>query len=124
MGNKQPFALYQNPEQFPRNPAGESSAKPGDEFDYHINTSHVDPRTGSVLPTVNPLALIPRKVRSGQQVQVLFNQSYDVRGDMDYKVGYNIPESNANPRAFGALTDRQLIAALDDNDNIYPIPAK
>jgi hypothetical protein len=83
-----------------------------DEFDYKINTPHIDPRTGSILPTVNPLAMISHVERAGQQVEVLHNQSEDFRGDLDHKVGYSHPNQMANPRAIGALEDRQRIASM------------
>jgi len=105
-----------------RYPAARSSAH--DEFDYRINTSHIDPRTGSVLPGVNPLARIPRSVRSGQVGQVLYQQSHDLRGDMDHLVGYDVPDSLINPRAFGALRDRQYIAQLGDSDHHHEIPRR
>lgn len=88
------------------------------------NTSGVDPRTGSVLPTVNPLAVIPREVRSGQMLQVLFNQSHDFRGDVDHLVGYQEAVSNMNPRAMGALFDRQRLARMYLDDDIPAIPHK
>lgn len=92
------------------------------DFDYRVNTSQVDPRTGAVLARVNPLALIPRKVRNGQHVQVTFAQSYDIRGDIDHRVGYAVPPSNANPRALGALEDKQRIADILPDDDEYTIP--
>jgi hypothetical protein len=102
-----------------RMPASQSSAK------HHINranSSNVDVRTGSILPMVNPLAVIPRGARSGQNVQVVFNQSHDFRGDVDHMVGYSIPETNANPRAMGALMDRQSLARNYPNRKVVPIP--
>jgi hypothetical protein len=103
-------------------PMAQSSADYKDQFDYRINTSHVNPATGSVLPTVNPLALIPRQVRSGQIQQVLFQQSWDPRGDIDHRVGARYADENANPRAQGSLDDRQRLARVYNNDRNVPIP--
>lgn len=89
------------------------------------NTSFVDPRTGSVLPGVNPLALIPHQVRNGQIVQVLFKQSHDLRGDVDHRVGYSSNvQSNLNPRAYGALNDRQNLASAFQNEHVRHIPRR
>jgi hypothetical protein len=102
-------------------PLARSAADP---FDYKINTSHVNPVTGSVLPQVNPLARVPRQTRSGQIQQVLFNQSFDPRGDADHLVGASQPTTNANPRAWGALGDRQRLATVYDRDRHVPIPVR
>jgi len=86
------------------------------------NTSHVDPLTQRVLPTVNPLAEVPRQVRTGQVQAVKFNISTDPRGDIDHLVGAAMPSSSADPRAFGALDDRQQLANLFTDDRLYQIP--
>jgi hypothetical protein len=65
----------------------------------------VDPAFKS-LPGVNPVATVPVQARFGKVPPVIFNQSQDLRGDIDYRVGYHSPEMMANPRAFGALQDR------------------
>lgn len=89
-----------------------------DEYDAEAlgfsarNTSGVDPRTGIVLPMVNPLAQVPQVVRAGLMTQVVHNQSHDVRGDLNHLVGYSVPDSNANPRALGAVQDRKTISRL------------
>jgi hypothetical protein len=88
------------------------------------NTSHVDPATGSVLPTVNPLARIPARMRIGQKLQVIHNQSSDPRGDADHIVGAVDSGANANPRAWGALMDRQALADQNLHDRNYRIPIR
>jgi hypothetical protein len=99
-------------------PALNAGKSHDDEFNYKINTPHIDPRTGSILPTVNPLAMIPHRERTGQQVEVLWNTSHDFRGDIDHVVGHPHRDHHhlANPRALGALQDRQMIAKLNSNN--------
>jgi hypothetical protein len=99
-------------------PALHAGKSHDDEFNYKINTPHIDPRTGSILPTINPLAMIPHRDRTGQQVEVIWNSSYDIRGDIDHVVGQPASEQQqlANPRALGALRDRQMIAKLHSNN--------
>lgn len=94
------------------------------EFDYKINTSHVDPATGNVLPRVNPLSQIPRHIRSGKIQQVLYNQSRDPRGPVDYLVGATFPTSNADPRAEGAFRDNQSLAYVYKHDKHVPVPVQ
>ena len=86
-------------------------------------SSNVDPLTQRVLP-YRPEAKVPRTVRTGQVQSVKFNVSTDPRGDIDHLVGYHMPDSSADPRAFGALQDRQKLAAVYDDDRVRHIPAK
>jgi len=93
-----------------------------DRHTQPIITSNVDPLTQRVLPAVNPLAEVPRRVQTGQVTSVKFNVSTDPRGDVDHLVGASMPSSSADPRAFGALRDRQNLATMFDNDRVYHIP--
>lgn len=88
------------------------------------NTSNVDPLTQRVLPTVNPLAEVPRRVRTGQVQSVKFNMSTDPRGDIDHLVGASTPSHGAHPRALGALQDRRDMAMILENNRVNYIPHK
>lgn len=124
MGDTQSSPVHaQRPRITTQRPYAVSSADTHkDIFDYRLNTSHVDPATGNVLPKVNPLSQIPRHVRSGKIQQVLFRQSHDPRGDADHRVGASFQDQNANPRAWGAFDDKQRLAHIYDKDRFVPIP--
>lgn len=81
-----------------------AAARPSAPIDKN-KLVQVDPSFKN-LPSVNPVATVPVQSRFGKVPPVVFNQSQDLRGDLDYKVGYRSPENLANPRAFGALQDR------------------
>lgn len=64
---------------------------------------------GSLLPPINPLAYVTNQQRYGLATQVVHNQSFDPRGDIDHKIPSKMKDQLIVPKNLGALLDRRAI---------------
>ena len=94
----------------PMRPTTNTHERPLPYSSYYQNTSNVHPRTGNILPNVNPLAEVTRLVRAGNQISVTSRagQSFDPRGDIGHRAGIEVLTNDhhlVNPRRYDARKD-------------------